>query len=290
MNSQDLSFLRQLVKERSGIILTDDKAYLFENRLNPLAFRRGLDGIPALVNKLRRDSRDPLGDEIVEAMTTNESLFFRDTRPFEMLRTHVLPDLMERNKSRKIIRIWNAACSSGQEPYSVAITLHEMGIDISAWRIDIVATDLSSDMIKKAKNGIYSQFEVQRGLPIKILLKYFTKIGSDWQIKPELRKMVQFRRHNLFDDYRPLGCFDIIFCRNVLIYFDSQARGQILDRMAAVLAPDGVLFLGGTETVIGITDRFQPVAGLRGIYRGVDDPGARSPRPRPVSAAGSSAA
>lgn len=290
MNSQDLIFLRQLVRERSGIVLTDDKAYLFENRLNPLAFRRGLNGIPALVEKLRQNSRDSLGDEIVEAMTTNESLFFRDTKPFEMLRANVLPEVMERNKAKRLIRIWSAACSSGQEPYSVAMTLRELGIDVKSWRIDIVATDLSSDMIKKAKSGIYSQFEVQRGLPIKILLKYFSKVGSDWQLNAELRNMVQFKRHNLFEDYRSLGCFDIIFCRNVLIYFDSQARGQILDRMAGVLAPDGVLFLGGTETVIGISDRFQPVTGLRGIYRSVNGPAAAAARPRSVAAGGSSAA
>lgn len=278
MIEQDLTFLRQLVKDRSGINLTPDKAYLFENRLGPLAIRRGLDGVPALVDRLRKNSRDPIGDELVEAMTTNESLFFRDTKPFEILRNTILPGILERNKAKKTIRIWSAACSSGQEPYSVAITMREMGIDPKNWRIDLVSTDLSSDMIKKAKNGIYSQFEVQRGLPIKILLKYFTKVGTDWQINSEIRNMAQFRRHNLFDDYRVLGTFDIILCRNVLIYFDSAARQNILGRMEAVLNPYGVLFLGGTETVIGISDRFTPMEGLRGVYRGIDDQPIAAPK------------
>ena len=208
--------------------------------------------------------------EITEAMTTNESFFFRDNKPFDLFKDSVLPQLLESRASRKKIRIWCAAASTGQEPYSLAIILKELSVKLAGWNIEIVGTDLSQKVLDKAKMGLFSQFEVQRGLPIQMLIKYFNQVGELWQISEEIRNMVSFRKFNLLDPYTLLGSFDVIFCRNVLIYFDQPTKTEVLEKMRKLLPNDGTLFLGAAETVLGITDKFKPVQGQRGLYSTAD--------------------
>jgi chemotaxis protein methyltransferase CheR len=261
----DYDFLRKLLKERSGLDLSADKQYLVESRLMPLARKAGLAGIPELVQKMKSGA-EALIVEVVEAMTTNETFFFRDKIPFDHLRDTILPTLLQSRASRKTLRIWSAAGSTGQEPYSIAMVLKERAAALSGWRIEIVATDLSQEVLEKSRAGIYSQFEVQRGLPIQLLVKYFTQIGELWQINSELRGMVQHKQLNLLKDFSHLGKFDVIFCRNVLIYFDQETKIGIFERMAKVIEPDGMLMLGAAESVVGITDAFRPCPDKRGLY------------------------
>jgi len=247
-------------------VLTRDKAYLLESRLLPVARRRNMKSLDELVAALRGRPDGELVRDVVEAMTTNESFFFRDKKPFDQFAEIVLPHLLKARAGSRSFRIWSAACSSGQEAYSLAIILREQAARLSGWRYEIVATDLSREILAKAKAGIYSQFEVQRGLPITLLVKYFKQDGEKWRIDPALRAMVQFREFNLLEDPRALGTFDVVFCRNVLIYFDQATKASVLLRIRQVMPEDGFLYLGGAETVLGITDRFQPLAGERGIY------------------------
>ena len=265
MTPLDYDFLRKLLKERSGLDLSADKQYLVESRLMPLARKAGLAGIPELVQKMKSGA-EALTVEVVEAMTTNETFFFRDKIPFDHLRDTILPTLLQSRASRKTLRIWSAAGSTGQEPYSIAMVLKERAAALSGWRIEIVATDLSQEVLEKSRAGIYSQFEVQRGLPIQLLVKYFTQIGELWQINSELRGMVQHKQLNLLQDFSHLGRFDVIFCRNVLIYFDQETKIGIFERMAKVIEPDGMLMLGAAESVVGITDAFRPCPDKRGLY------------------------
>jgi len=270
MTPDDFQKLASILKSRSGLVLSADKAYLAESRLTPLARTWEFADAKALIRGLvRREGKggDPkLLVEVVEAMTTNESFFFRDTRPFDQLRDVVLPRLAESRGSAKRLRIWSAACSSGQEPYSIAMTIRELGARFRDWRIEIVATDLSRPILKRAIDGRYTQFEVQRGLPITLLAKYFRQDGDQWIIADELKQMVKFQTHNLLEGPQSLGKFDIVFCRNVLIYFDQDTKKQVLDSIAGVLPDDGFLTLGGAETVLGVTDRFRMVEGQRGLY------------------------
>jgi chemotaxis protein methyltransferase CheR len=262
----DYEFLRKLLKERSGLDLSSDKQYLVESRLIPLARRVGLAGIAELVARIRVGS-DPLTSEVVEAMTTNETFFFRDKIPFDHLRETIVPALLQTRANRRALRIWCAASSTGQEPYSIAMCLKEFGAALAGWRIEIVATDLSQAVLEKSKAGIFSQFEVQRGLPIQLLVKYFNQIGELWQLNADIRAMVQHRQLNLLQDFSHLGTFDVIFCRNVLIYFDQDTKAVIFERLAKVLEPDGVLTLGAAESVVGISDAFKPYPDRRGLYR-----------------------
>jgi chemotaxis protein methyltransferase CheR len=261
----DYEFLRKLLKERSGLDLSGDKQYLVESRLIPLARRAGMPGIAELVAKLRGGS-DALTSEVVEAMTTNETFFFRDKIPFDHLRETILPALVQARASRRALRIWCAASSTGQEPYSVAMCVKEFAA-LTGWRVEIVATDLSQAVLEKSRAGIFSQFEVQRGLPIQMLVKYFTQAGDLWQLNADIRAMVQHRQLNLLQDFSHLGTFDVIFCRNVLIYFDQDTKAGIFDRLARMLEPDGVLLLGAAESVVGISDAFRPYPERRGLYR-----------------------
>ena len=199
-------------------------------------------------------------------MTTNESFFFRDIKPFDQFRDIVLPHLLETREDKKFFRIWSAACSSGQEPYSLAMIMRELGDKLSGWRYEIMATDLSTEMLEKAKSGIYSQFEVQRGLPIQLLMKYFTQDGDKWRIDPSLGTDITYREFNLLGSPTGLGQFDVVFCRNVLIYFDQDTKGEVLDRISSQMSDDGALYLGGAETVLGVSDKFKPVPGQRGLY------------------------
>jgi chemotaxis protein methyltransferase CheR len=262
----EFDYLRKLLKDRSGLVLTADKEYLAESRLRPLARRCGVDNLSQLVAKLRGPAAEPLTVEVVEAMMTNESFFFRDKLPFEHFRDSIMPALMAARAAHRRIRIWCAAVSTGQEPYSLAMCLKEMGQLVCGWQIEIIATDFSTQVLEKAKSGIYSQFEVQRGLPIALLIKYFDQVGETWQIAPEIRAMVQFRTLNLLHDFSSIGVVDLLFCRNVLIYFDQPTKTQVLDRLARVVARDGYLVLGAAETVVGLTDGFKPLADRRGLY------------------------
>jgi chemotaxis protein methyltransferase CheR len=200
-------------------------------------------------------------------MTTNETFFFRDKIPFENLRDMVLPMMLQARASRRVLRIWCAASSTGQEPYSIAMCLKEFSAALAGWRVEILATDLSQSVLEKSKAGIFSQFEVQRGLPIQMLVKHFTQVGELWQLNADIRAMVQHRQLNLLQDFSHLGTFDVIFCRNVLIYFDQAAKAGIFDRLAKVIEPDGVLTLGAAESVVGISDAFRPYPQRRGLYR-----------------------
>lgn len=262
----DYDYLRTLLKQRSGLALSDEKRYLVESRLMPLARKHGLASLADMVQKLKAPGSENLTIEVVEAMTTNESFFFRDKTPFENFREVMLPALVAARAQQKRIRIWCAAASAGQEPYSLAMTLKELARETAGYRIEILATDISTEILEKAKAGIYSQFEVQRGLPIQNLVKYFSKVGEMWQIKPEIRAMVQFRPLNLLRDFANLGMFDVVYCRNVLIYFDQQTKADVLARIAAVTAADGYLSLGAAETVIGLTNLFKGVPDRRGLY------------------------
>jgi len=261
----DYEFLRKLLKERSGLDLSADKQYLVESRLVPLARRSGLPGISELVSRMRSGA-EPLIAEVVEAMTTNETFFFRDKIPFDHLKDTVLPALAQARAGRRALRIWCAASSTGQEPYSIAMCLKEAGSMLSGWRTEIIATDLSLGVLEKAKAGVFSQFEVQRGLPIQLLVKYFTQNGELWQLNADIRSMVQYRQLNLLQDFGHLGTFDIIFCRNVLIYFDQATKADIFDRMSRIIEPDGVLALGAAESVVGVTNAFKPLPDRRGLY------------------------
>jgi chemotaxis protein methyltransferase CheR len=261
----DYEYLRRLLKERSGLDLSADKQYLVESRLVPLARKASLAGIPDLVQKMKGGA-EPLTTEVIEAMTTNETFFFRDKIPFDHLKEAVLPALVQARATRRSLRIWCAASSTGQEPYSIAMCLKEADHLFAGWRIEIVATDLSQEVLEKSKAGVYSQFEVQRGLPIQMLVKYFTQNGEIWQLKSEIRSMVQHRQLNLLQDFSHLGMFDVIFCRNVLIYFDQDTKANIFQRISRMLEPDGVLALGAAESVVGITNAFKPYPERRGLY------------------------
>jgi chemotaxis protein methyltransferase CheR len=262
----DYEFLRKLLKERSGLDLSPDKQYLVESRLVPLARKANLSGITELVQKMKAGS-EVLTSDVVEAMTTNETFFFRDKVPFDHLRDTMMPALLQARASRRSLRIWCAAASTGQEPYSIAMCLKELGAAVAGWRVEIIGTDLSQAVLEKSRAGIFSQFEVQRGLPIQLLVKHFTQVGELWQINADIRAMVQYRQLNLLHDFAQLGTFDVIFCRNVLIYFDQETKVRIFERLAKAVEPDGFMVLGAAESVVGISDAFKPYPERRGLYR-----------------------
>ena len=266
MTPFDYDYLRKLLKEHSGLDLSPDKQYLIESRLLPLSRKSGLSGIAELVQKMKGGSSS-ITAQVVEAMTTNETFFFRDKVPFDHFRASIMPEILQARASRRSVRIWCAAGSTGQEPYSLAMSLKEMGAALAGWRIEILATDLSLEVLEKSRAGLYSQFEVQRGLPIQMLVKYFKQTGEFWQINADIRAMVQHRQLNLLHDFSQLGVFDIIFCRNVLIYFDQDTKIGIFNRLARATEPDGFLVLGAAETVVGLTDAFKPSPERRGVYR-----------------------
>jgi chemotaxis protein methyltransferase CheR len=261
----EYDYLRKLLKDRSGLMLSNDKQYLVESRLMPVARKMGLASLSDVVAHLK-GGNEKLVVDVVEAMTTNESFFYRDKIPFEHFRDAIVPALLQARAKERRIRIWCAAASTGQEPYSLAMTLKEMQDKLRGWRVEILGTDISLEVLEKAKAGVYSQFEVQRGLPIQLLVKYFTQVGDTWQIAPEIRAMVQYRPMNLLSDFASLGRFDVVLCRNVLIYFDQETKIAVLNRIARMLEADSYLVLGAAETVVGLTDAFKPIADKRGLY------------------------
>jgi chemotaxis protein methyltransferase CheR len=284
MTPHDFDYLRRLLKERSGLVLSAEKDYLLESRLLPLARRHGMTSLGELVLRLRQPGSTALAIAVTESMTTNETFFFRDKVPFDHFRDTIMPEVIKARAGRRSVRIWCAAGSTGQEPYSLAMSLKEMGAALTGWRVEIIATDLSQEVLEKAKAGIYSQFEVQRGLPIQMLMKYFRQTGETWQINPELRAMIQHRQLNLLHDFAQLGTFDVIFCRNVLIYFDQDTKINIFNRLARQIEGDGFLVLGAAETVVGLTDTFKPIPERRGLYK-PSDPRAAAAKPALAGAA-----
>ncbi len=266
MTPADYDFIRKVLRERSGYMLSPDKHYLIDSRLTPVAKREGCANLGELVVKMRLPGAEALLARVTETMTINESFFFRDKIPFDRFKDTILPSLMEARHATRRLRIWCSACSTGQEPYSLAMVLKSMSEKLMGWQIDIVATDISREVLDRARAGIYSQFEVQRGLPIQMLMQYFQQVGEQWRVSEEIRRMVQFRHLNLLERFTILGTFDVVFCRNVLIYFDQPTKVNVLERVSHQLAPEGFLVLGAAETVVGLSDCFKPHADKRGLY------------------------
>jgi chemotaxis protein methyltransferase CheR len=285
VNTLEYDYLRKLLKDRSGLVLSSDKQYLLESRLLPIVRRLDLGSLGGLVAKLRAPGAEQLVVQVVEAMTTNESFFYRDKVPFDNFSEGIMPALIAARANQRRIRIWCAAASTGQEPYSLAMCVKELGAKLAGWRVEIIGTDLSLEVLEKATAGVYSQFEVQRGLPVQLLIKYFIQQGDTWQISPEIRAMVQYRPFNLLNDFTALGNFDVVFCRNVLICFDQQTKIDILHRTAKLMPPDGYLVLGAAETVVGLTEAFKPLTDRRGVYALNGGVGASPAMPRLAVAA-----
>ena len=281
MSPFDYKYLRDLLKARSGLMLGDDKDYLVEARLMPVARRAGIGSIAELVRLLRAPAGEALVVQVVEAMMINESFFFRDRLPFDRLRDTVLPALLAARASIRRLRIWSAGCSTGQEPYSLAMLLKEFAPQLAGWTVEILASDISNEVTAKASAGVYTQFEVQRGLPIHLLMNHFERVDDHWRIARDVRAMIRFQQHNLLEDFAALGRFDVVFLRNVLIYFDQATKANVLKRVADVLAHDGYLMLGAAETVVGVSDHFQPLAGRQGVYV-PKRPGRPAPRLRAI--------
>ena len=265
MNQKDFAYLAELLRRRSGLLLTQQKAHLVEGRLAPVMRRFGFKDSASLMRELRHD-HEALAIAVIEAMTTNDSAFLRDRKTFEEFRDIVLPDLLIKRAADKRLRIWCAACAAGQEPYSIAMILDDGKLLAQGWTIDLIATDLNSQMIARAEEGLYSQFEVQRGLPIRRLVRNFTQEGTNWRISENLRRMVRFRTFNLLDSFGWLMEMDVVFCRNVLMYFDQKTRVSVIDRIADMLAPDGALLVGPAESISGLTGGFVQTDNAPGLY------------------------
>jgi chemotaxis protein methyltransferase CheR len=265
MTPRSFETLASLLRNGSGLVIGPDKLYLLETRLTPLLRAHRLADLDALADKLRGGATT-LEREVIEAMTTNESSFFRDDKPFAHVRAHALPRLHATRPPGAKLRIWSAAASTGQEAYSLAMILAESRATLGTREVEIVGTDIAREPLARARDGVYTQFEVQRGLPVAMLVKYFRKDGNNWRVAEQLRAMATFREWNLLGDLRPLGTFDLVFCRNVLIYFDPPTKAKVLEAIANRMAPDALLFLGGAETVLGVTERFVPLQGDRGVY------------------------
>jgi chemotaxis protein methyltransferase CheR len=262
----DFQFYQRILLEKSGLALSIDKTYLLHARLTPVAQSLGFPALEQMTAALRFAPDANIIKRVVEAMTTNETLFFRDAKPFLHLRDVILPKLIQQNEYKKTIRIWCAACSSGQEPYSVAMVLDEFFQNRPGWTCQIVGTDISDEVLTQARKGEYSQFEIQRGLTIQMMMKYFTKQDDDWFVKDKLKSMVQFMPANLLANMSNLGMFDIIFCRNVLIYFNKETKEKALDKIGPHLAPEGTLLLGASETLMGLNTPFEALPDFNASY------------------------
>ena len=259
ITDSDRIYFRDLILTRSAIVIEPEKDYLLQARLEPVAKEAGLGSLEELAQKLRTTPSGDLHQKVVEAMTTNETSFFRDLHPFEALTDHLLSDLIKRRDKSNALSFWCGASSSGQEPYTIAMVLREHFPQLATWDVKFLATDISMQMLDKCREGKYSQLEVNRGLPAQLLIKYFDKKGMGWRIKEELRNMIEFRELNLAGTWPLLPKMDIIFLRNVLIYFDVEMKKDILRKIREVLHPDGYLFLGGAETTLNLDDCFKRV-------------------------------
>jgi chemotaxis protein methyltransferase CheR len=271
MTEQDFQVVRKFLLERSAIVLEAGKEYLVETRLAPLVRELNLNSLEELIAQLRWQPGNGLSRQVVEAMVTTESSFFRDHHPFEDLRKAVIPDLIQRRRAERRLTIWCAASSTGQEPYSIALLLREHFPELAGWRISLMASDLSRQVLERARQGRYRQIEVNRGLPAALLVKYFEQHGTDWQLKAAIRSMVDFQEINLAQTWPALPRMDLVLIRNVMIYFDVESKKAILGRLARVLRPDGYLLLGGAETTFNLDDSYHRVVALKsGFYQLVD--------------------
>ncbi len=261
ITGENFVFLQRWVHQETGIVLDDGKRYLVDARLTPLVRDEGLKSLNELCNLLRATQAPHLNRKVLEAMTTNETLFFRDLAPFDALRETIIPELVERNRKARVLRFWSAAASSGQEAYSLAMMLLEMGL--GDWNIRIHGTDLSEQVLERARVGQYLQIEVNRGLPARFLVKYFERLGLEWRVQERLRRMVRFERRDLREPMGSLGTFDVVLCRNVLIYFDVETKKQILAQIRSRMETRGYLLLGAAETTFGLDHQFErnPVGG-----------------------------
>jgi chemotaxis protein methyltransferase CheR len=255
----DFSYVRDLIYRQAAIVLEKEKTYLVEARLSPLLRKHGFTSLTEMIAQLRFQPNNGMHWDVVEAMTTNETSFFRDIHPFELLKKTVLPDLIKRRAASRHLNIWCAAASSGQEPYTIVLLLREYFPELSAWQVNFLGTDISREMLNRCREGCYSQLEVNRGLPAPLLVKYFRKIGTEWQLKEDLRRLIDFRQMNLAQPWPALPPMDIIFMRNVLIYFDVETKKNILARVRKILKPDGYFFLGGAETTLNLDESFKRV-------------------------------
>ena len=266
--SADFDFIRRLVYDQAGIVLEPGKEYLVDSRLLPLCRREGFASIDELLRRLRAAGAQALAARVVDAMTTNETTFFRDVDPFEALKRHVIPGLIEARRSARRLSIWYAASSTGQEPYSLSMMLDAEFPELRSWDIHQIATDISPTVLDRAREGRYTQLEVNRGLPARYLVNYFTKVGNDWQLKDSIRNMVRFQELNLVKSWPAIGPFDIVMIRNVMIFFDVDAKRDILRRVRSLLRPDGFMFLGGAETTMNLDESFDRMHYERaGCYR-----------------------
>ena len=259
INGIDFEYICQLVRDRTGIVLTKDKKYLVESRLAPLLRETQVNSVRKLVALLRQDRATSLHDCVIEAMVTTETSFFRDNYPFQALSKFILPELIQKPPGKRILNIWCAACSSGQEPYSIAMVLWEDFPELMGWNVNLLASDISTSMLTRSRKGCYSYHEISRGLSKTLLDKYFLAQDKCWQIKTEIRHLVKFQQLNLAETWFPMPQMDIIFLRNVLIYFDVEMKKTILAKVKRVLHPQGYLFLGGGETTINLDSAFEPV-------------------------------
>jgi chemotaxis protein methyltransferase CheR len=265
----------ELLERRTGQQLADNRLWRIETALAPLLRARHLDSVETLASMLAGGRDAPLGEDVAEALLNNETFFFRDPPAFQQLTGPVFEQLREGRDARRTLRIWCAGCSTGQEPYSIAIALAEQGTIWAGWKIDIIATDVARSAIDRAREGLYSQFEIQRGLPVRQMLRWFESENEQWRAAQELRNRISFKVQNLLDPPPP-GGFDIILCRNVLLYFSADTRATVFDQFRRVIAPDGVLMLGAGETVLGQTRAFESDPVLRGLYRPMPDPVSRA--------------
>jgi chemotaxis protein methyltransferase CheR len=276
--AEDFAFLSKLMHERAAIVLEPGKEYLALSRLDPLVREQGCGTVSALIERLRLEAADsPLLDLVIDALTTNETTWFRDLEPFESLRRTVLPELIERRGPTRTLAIWSAGCSTGQEPFSIAMTVREHFPELASWNLTILGTDISPSVLERARRGRYGQLEVNRGLPAHLLVKHFTRAGMEWEIEESIRRMVRFQRRNLITDWQGLPPFDLILMRNVMIYFDVESKRDVLTHMHGQLATNGYLLLGSSETTFNLSEDFQrQVDGRTAWYRPVQ-PGQTDP-------------
>jgi chemotaxis protein methyltransferase CheR len=268
MNEQDFAFVAKLVRDRSGIVLEPGKEYLVDSRLAPLVRKQNLQSISELIAQAQTTPWNGLATQIVEAMATSETSFFRDLIPFETLRKTVLPELIARRASERALNIWCAATSTGQEPYSLALLMREHLPQLATWNVHLIASDMSRESLTRAREGLYNQIEANRGLPAALLVKYFQQKGNQWQLREEVRRMVDFQEINLAGHWPSLPPMDLILMRNVMIYFDVEMKKKILGRVSRLLRADGYLLLGGVETTYNLDDSFERVESLKtGFYQ-----------------------
>lgn len=267
--AEDFSYLSQLMHERAAIVLEPGKEYLALSRLDPVARELGVTSVAALVDILRSEEvSSALHEQVIDALTTNETTFFRDVNPFESLRSDVLPELVERKRRTRTLAIWSAGCSTGQEPYSIAMAIREHFPELLTWQLSILGTDISSSVLDRARCGRYGQLEVNRGLPAHLLVRHFTRAGMEWEIEEPIRRMVRFQQHNLVQEWPMMPPFDLVFMRNVMIYFDVETKRRVLGRMVGQLAPHGYLVLGASETTFNVSDDYdRHLVGRTAWYR-----------------------